>query len=139
MGRPKFKSGLKPAGENGTYFRSAISGARSAYVWPPASEPRHQRPHVLQPEGNFAVDTASTAPAKIDARRVRRLRSLGAAKARRVHRRDVKGKIVLALKGSPTTAPTPRVQFAPAPAPKRLVRLAPRTSGRKKRPTRPKS
>jgi hypothetical protein len=30
---------------------------------------------------------------------------------------DVKGKIVLAFKGSPTTAPTPRVQFAPPPAP----------------------
>ena len=127
----KFKEwGLKPAGENGTYFQKVpISGARSAYVWATGvpSLVINGRTFYSR-EGNFAVDTASTAPAKIDAPVVFVGYGVSApAKGLDEYAGvDVKGKIVLALKGSPTAAPAPRVQFAPAPAPE-----APRAAGAK--------
>jgi len=81
-----------------------------------------------QREGAFAVDAASTRGGEsCSPGRVRRVWHLGAGQGpRRVCRRGREGKIVLALKGSPTTAPTPRVQFAPPPAPE-----APRPAGAK--------
>jgi len=127
----KFKEwGLKPAGENGTYFQKVpIAGARSAYVWTTGvpSLVINARTFYSR-EGSFTVDAASTAGAKVDAPVVFVGYGISApAKGLDEYAGvDVKGKIVLVLKGSPTTAPTPRVQFAPAPAPE-----APRPAGAK--------
>jgi Zn-dependent M28 family amino/carboxypeptidase len=127
----KFKEwGLKPAGENGTYFQKVpMTGARSAFVWTTGvpSLVIAGRTFYLR-ENSFAVDSASFAGAKIDAPIVFVGYGISApAKGLDEYAGvDVKGKIVLALKGSPTTAPTPRVQFAPAPAPE-----APRQAGAK--------
>jgi hypothetical protein len=118
----KFKEwGLKPAGENGTYFQKVpVSGARSAYVWATGVPSLVLNGRTFyHREGSFAVDTASGAGVKIEAPIVFigygiSAPSKGLDEYAGV---DVKGKIVLALKGSPTTAPTPRVQFGPPPAP----------------------
>jgi hypothetical protein len=127
----KFKEwGLKPAGENGTYFQKVpIAGARSAYVWTTGVPSLVVNGRTFyQREGSFAVDAASAAGAKVDAQVVFVGYGISApAKGLDEYAGvDVKGKIVLALKGSPTTAPTPRVPFAPAPAPE-----APRPAGAK--------
>jgi Zn-dependent M28 family amino/carboxypeptidase len=127
----KFKEwGLKPAGENGTYFQKVpIAGARSAYVWTTGIPSLVISGRTFyHREGSFAVDAASTAGAKLDAPVVFVGYGVSApAKGLDEYAGiDVKGKIVLALKGSPTTAPTPRVQFAPAPPPE-----APRAAGAK--------
>ena len=127
----KFKEwGLQPAGENGTFFQKVpISGARSAYVWATGVPTLviNQRPFYHR-EGSFAVDMASTPGANIAGGIVFVGYGISApAKGLDEYAGvDVKGKIVLALKGSPTTAPMPRVQFAPAPAPE-----APRPAGAK--------
>ena len=125
----KFKEwGLEPAGENGTYFQNVpISGARSAYVWATGVPTLvvNGRPFYHR-EGSFSVDAASKPGAKVtgDVVFVGYGISAPAKGLDEYAGVDVKGKIVLALKGSPTTAPTPRVQFAPAPAPE-----APRMAG----------
>ena len=117
----RFKEwGLKPAGENGTYFQKVpIAGARSSYVWSTGipSLLVNGRSFYLR-EGSFAVDAASTAGAKVTGEVVFVGYGISApAKGLDEYAGvDVKGRIVLALKGSPTTAPTPRVQFAPAPS-----------------------
>jgi len=127
----KFKEwGLEPAGENGTYFQKVpISGARSAYVWATGVPTLvvNGRPFYHR-EGSFSVDTASKPGAKVagDVVFVGYGISAPAKGLDEYAGVDVKGKIVLVLKGSPTTAPTPRVQFAPAPAPE-----APRPAGAK--------
>ena len=125
----KFKEwGLKPAGENGTYFQKVpITGARSAYVWTtgaPALVVNGRTFYVR--DNDFTVDTASTAGAQVNAGVVFVGYGISApAKGLDEYAGlDVKGKIVLAFKGSPTTAPTLRVQFAPPPAPE-----APRAAG----------
>jgi hypothetical protein len=118
----KFKEwGLKPAGENGTYFQKVpIAGARSAYVWTtgvPALVVNGRTFYVR--DNDFTVDTASKAGAQVNAGVVFVGYGISApAKGLDEYAGvDVKGKIVLAFKGSPTTAPTPRVQFAPPTAP----------------------
>ncbi|HSP91078.1 MAG TPA: M20/M25/M40 family metallo-hydrolase, partial [Vicinamibacterales bacterium] len=125
----KFKEwGLEPAGENGTYFQKVpMTGTRTAFVWTTGipSLVVNGRPFYHR-EGSFAVDTASTPGAKVTGGVVFvgygiSAPSKGLDEYAGV---DVKGKIVLALKGSPTTAPTPRVAFGPAPAPE-----APRPAG----------
>jgi hypothetical protein len=127
----KFKEwGLKPAGENGTYFQKIpMTGTRSAFVWATGIPSLVINGRVFYArENSFAVDTASPAGARVDAPVVFVGYGISApAKGLDEYAGvDVKGKIVLALKGSPTTAPTPRVQFAPAPAPE-----PPRPSGAK--------
>ena len=127
----KFKEwGLKPAGENGTYFQKVpISGLRSAYV-ATAGVPSlvvNGRAFYVR-ENSFTVDPASKAGVKIEAPVVFAGYGISApAKGLDEYAGvDVKGAIVLVLKGSPTTAPTPRVQFGPAPVPD-----APRPAGAK--------
>jgi hypothetical protein len=127
----KFKEwGLKPAGENGTYFqRVPITSARSAYVWSAGVPSLVLNGRTFyHREGSFAVDPASTPGAKVAGGVVFvgygiSAPSKGLDEYAGV---DVKGKVVLVLKGSPTTAPSPRVMFAPAPAPE-----APRPAGAK--------
>jgi Zn-dependent M28 family amino/carboxypeptidase len=127
----RFKEwGLAPAGENGTYFQNVpIAGARSAYVWTTGIPSLVLNGRTFyHREGSFAVDAASTAGTKLNAPVVFVGYGISApAKGLDEYAGvDVKGKVVLALKGSPTTAPTPRVLFAPAPAPE-----APRPAGAK--------
>jgi len=127
----RFKEwGLKPAGENGTYFQKVpITGARSALAWTTGvpSLVLNGRTFYLR-EGSFTLDAASAAGVKVDAPVVFVGYGISApAKGLDEYAGvDVKGKVVLALKGSPTNAPTPRVQFAPAPPPE-----APRPAGAK--------
>jgi len=130
----KFKEwGLKPAGENGTYFqRVPITGLRSAYV-AAAGVPSlvvNGRAFYVR-KNSFTVDPSSSAGAKVEAPIVFVGYGISApAKGLDEYAGvDVKGRIVLALQGSPTMAPTPRVQFAPAP----------RTNGPRRRRTRPRS
>ena len=127
----KFKEwGREPAGENGTYFQNVpIAGARSSYVWASGVPALilNGRTFYLR-EGSFTVDTASAAGAKVAGEVVFvgygiSAPSKGLDEYAGV---DVKGKIVLALKGSPATAPTPRVQFGPPQEPE-----APRPAGAK--------
>jgi len=125
----KFKEwGLKPAGENGTYFQKVpIAGARSTYAWTTGvpSLVINGRTFYVR-DNEFTVDTASAAGAQVNAGVVFVGYGISApAKGLDEYAGvDVKGKIVLAFKGSPTTAPTPRVQFAPPPVPE-----APRAAG----------
>ena len=125
----KFKEwGLKPAGENGTYFQKVpIGGARSTYTLA-AGIPSlvvNGRTFYVR-DNDFTIDPNSTAGAQVSADVVFVGYGISApAKGLDEYAGvDVKGKIVLAFKGSPTTAPTPRVQFAPPPAPE-----APRAAG----------
>ncbi|MFO7691696.1 MAG: M20/M25/M40 family metallo-hydrolase [Vicinamibacterales bacterium] len=127
----KFKEwGLKPAGENGTFFQNVpMTGARSAFVWTTGIPSLVINGRTFyHRDGSFAVDMASTPGAKAAGGIVFVGYGISApAKGLDEYAGvDVKGRIVLALKGSPTTAPTPRVQFAPAPAPE-----APRAPGAK--------
>jgi hypothetical protein len=118
----RFKEwGLAPAGENGTYFQKVpIAGARSSYVWTTGvpSLVVNGRTFYIR-EGSFAVDASSTAGAKVtgDVVFVGYGISAPAKGLDEYAGVDVKGKVVLAFRGSPTTAPTPRVQFAPAQPP----------------------
>jgi hypothetical protein len=125
----KFKEwGLKPAGENGTYFQKVpIGGARSTYALA-AGIPSlvvNGRTFYVR-DNDFTVDANSTAGAAVNAEIVFVGYGISApAKGLDEYAGvDVKGKIVLAFKGSPTTALNPRVQFAPPPAPE-----APRAAG----------
>jgi hypothetical protein len=124
----KFKEwGLKPAGENGTYFQKVpITGGRSTYVFAlgvPSLVVNGRTFYVR--DNDFTVDTGSTPGAQVngevtfvgygisaDPKGLDEYKGL-----------DVKGKIVLAFKGSPTDAPAPRAAMglgrgaAPAPTP----------------------
>ena len=127
----RFKEwGLAPAGENGTYFQKVpIAGPRSSYVWTTGVPSLAINGRTFyHREGSFAVDAASTAGAKVtgDVVFVGYGISAPAKGLDEYAGVNVKGKIVLAMKGSPTAAPTPRVQFAPPPAPE-----APRPAGAK--------
>jgi Zn-dependent M28 family amino/carboxypeptidase len=126
----KFKEwGLAPAGENGTYFQKVpMAGARTAFVWTtgvPSLVIAGRTFYVR--ENSFTVDAASPGGVNVSAPIV--FVGYGiAAPAKGLDEYagvDVKGKIVLALKGSPSSAPTPRVQFAPPPP------EAPRAAGAK--------
>jgi hypothetical protein len=127
----KFKEwGLKPAGENGTYFQKVpIAGARSMYVWTTGVPTLVINGRTFYVRDNeFTVDTASKAGAQANAEVVFVGYGISApAKGLDEYAGvDVKGRIVLAFKGSPTTAAAPRVQFAPPTAPE-----APRPAGAK--------
>lgn len=125
----KFKEwGVKPAGENGTYFQKVpIGGARSTYTLASGipSLVVNGRTFYVR-DNDFTIDPSSTAGAQISGAIVFVGYGISApAKGLDEYAGlDVKGKIVLAFRGSPTTAQTPRVQFAPPPAPE-----APRAAG----------
>jgi hypothetical protein len=114
----KFKEwGLKPAGENGTYFQKVtIGGARSTLVWTTGvpSLAVGGRAFELR-QGDFSVSPVST-PAAAVAGEVVFVGYGISAPAKGLDEYagiDVKGKIVVAFKGSPAAAPAVRVQFAP--------------------------
>ncbi len=114
----KFKEwGLAPAGENGTYFQKVtVGGARSTLVWTTGvpSLAIGGRTFPLR-EGGFTVSNISTPGAAVNAGIVFVGYGISApAKGLDEYAGvDVKGKIVVALKGSPAAAPVVRVQYAP--------------------------
>ncbi len=117
----KFKEwGLKPAGENGTYFQKVpITGRRSNYAWTsgvPSLVVSGRTFYVR--DNDFTIDTASTPgkPVTADVVFVGYGISAPAKGLDEYAGLDVKGRIVLAFKGSPTDAPAPRVMFGPPPA-----------------------
>ena len=117
-GAGKFKEwGLKPAGENGTYFQKVIiGGARSTLVWTTGVPTLAIGARAFQlREGDFTVSPTSTPAAAVAGEIVFVGYGISApAKGLDEYAGiDVKGKVVVALKGSPTTAPAVRVQFAP--------------------------
>ncbi|MCX6537673.1 MAG: M20/M25/M40 family metallo-hydrolase [Acidobacteria bacterium] len=114
----KFKEwGLKPAGENGTYFQKVtITGARSTLVWTTGVPSLIISSRAFQlREGDFTVSPLSTPGALVNADVVFVGYGISApAKGLDEYAGiDVKGKIVVALKGSPAAAPAVRIQFAP--------------------------
>ena len=115
----KFKEwGLKPAGENGTYFQKVtIGGARSTLVWTTGVPSLSVGARAFQlREGDFTVSPMSTPGAALNAGLVFVGYGISApAKALDEYAGvDVKGKVVVALKGSPAAAPAVRIQFSPA-------------------------
>jgi hypothetical protein len=114
----KFKEwGLKPAGENGTYFQKVtIGGARSTLVWTTGAPTLAIGARTFQlREGDFTVSPMSTPAAVVGGEAVFVGYGISApAKGLDEYAGlDVKGKLVVALKGSPASAPVVRVQFAP--------------------------
>ncbi len=109
----KFKEwGLKPAGENGTYFQKVpITGARSNYVFATGvpSVVVNGRTFYVR-DNDFTIDPASTPGAQAAGELVFVGYGISAPDKGLDEYKgvDVKGKIVVALKGSPTDAPTPR-------------------------------
>ncbi len=100
--------GLKPAGENGTYFQNVpILAGTSTYVYR-AGTPELTiagRPFLLR-DNDFAVDPLSSPGPKVTADIVFVGYGISApAKGLDEYTVDVKGKIVLAFKGSPKDAP----------------------------------
>lgn len=121
----KFKEwGLEPAGEKGTYFQSVpMTGARSSFVWTTGILTLSVAGRAFSLRDNdFTVDTQSTPGTSINAEVVFVGYGISApAKGLDEYAGlDVKGKIVLALKGSPSAAPDPRPAMggggAPTPA-----------------------
>lgn len=100
--------GLQPAGDNGTYLQSVpITGARSAFAWTlGVPELTIAGRNFFFRDNDFAVSSSSAAPAKITGEIVFVGYGISApAKGLDEYSVDVKGKIVLALKGSPKDAP----------------------------------
>ncbi|MEW5983813.1 MAG: M20/M25/M40 family metallo-hydrolase [Acidobacteriota bacterium] len=122
--------GLKPAGENGTFFQAVpMTGARASFTWTtgvPSLTVGGRSFYVR--EGDFTVDGRSSARAEAQSDVVFVGYGISApAKGLDEYAGvDVRGKIVLALRGSPTSAPdirpgmgsTPRTDSGQAAAPK---------------------
>ncbi len=109
----KFKEwGLKPAGENGTYFQKVpITGTRGSYVFAlgvPSVVVNGRTFYVR--DNDFSIDTASTPGAQASGELVFVGYGISAPDKGLDEYKgvDVKGKVVVAFKGSPTDAPAPR-------------------------------
>ncbi len=100
--------GLKPAGDNGTYFQAVpIRGERAGFAWA-TGVPQltiEGREFYIK-DNDFAVDVSSTPGAAVEGEIVFVGYGISApAKGLDEYSLDVRGKIVLALKGSPKDAP----------------------------------
>jgi len=117
----RFKDwGLQPAGENGTYFQSVpIRGDRASFAWTLGTPELVINGRAFYTkDSDFMVDYTSTPGARIDAEVIFVGYGISApAKGLDEYAVDVKGKVVLALKGSPHSAPAGRGMFGPGPAP----------------------
>jgi hypothetical protein len=118
----KFKEwGVKPAGENGTYLQNVPITSRGGapYVWTTGIPDLvvDGRPFLAK-DSDFALDPASTpgAQATTDIVFVGYGICAPAKGLDEYAGVEVKGKIVLALKGSPKDAPTARSSFGPPSA-----------------------
>jgi hypothetical protein len=116
----KFKEwGLKPAGDNGTYLQSVpMTGPRSAFAWTTGipSLTVGGRAFSLR-DSDFAIDTQSTSGTTVNAEVVFVGYGISApAKGLDEYAGvDVKGKVVLVLKGSPSSAADPRPAMGGGP------------------------
>jgi hypothetical protein len=116
----KFKEwGLKPAGENGTYFQSVpVTGPRSSFAFslgvPELSIAGRQ---FYLNDNDFTLDAASTPATAVDADVVFVGYGISAPDKGLDEYAgvDVKGKIVLVMKGSPKDAPVAPQMFGPPP------------------------
>ena len=112
----KFKEwGLKPAGDNGTFLQDVpVTGRGSGQPWTTGTPSLavDGRPFYLN-DGDFTVDPASTPGARADAEVVFVGYGISApGKGLDEYAGvDVKGRVVLALKGSPKDAPPARGMF----------------------------
>ncbi len=100
--------GLKPAGDNGTYFQAVpIRGERATFAWATGT-PRltiEGREFYIK-DNDFAVDVSSTPGAAVEGEIVFVGYGISApAKGLDEYTADVAGKIVLAFRGSPKDAP----------------------------------
>lgn len=100
--------GLKPAGDDGTYFQAVpIRGERATFAWATGT-PRlivEGREFYIK-DNDFAVDVASTPGAAVEGEIVFVGYGISApAKGLDEYTVDVAGKIVLAFRGSPKDAP----------------------------------
>jgi hypothetical protein len=116
----KFKEwGLEPAGENGSYFQKVpLDGPRSALAWSTGIPSLSIAGRVFYVRDNqFAVDARSKPGTKLNAQVVFVGYGISApAKGLDEYAGiDVKGKIVVALKGSPSTAPAARPAMGSVP------------------------
>ena len=109
----KFKEwGLQPAGDTGTYLQAVpITGARGTFIWTTGIPELVISGHAFYTkDGDFAVDNQST-PAAVAIGEVVFVGYGISAPAKGLDEYagvDVKGKIVVALKGSPKDAPEAR-------------------------------
>jgi hypothetical protein len=100
--------GLQPAGDKGTYFQSVpIKGDRSSFVWTTGvPELTIELRTFYVKDNDFTVDVNSTPGTKVSGEVVFVGYGISApAKGLDEYTMDVKGKIVLAFKGSPKDAP----------------------------------
>jgi hypothetical protein len=116
----KFKEwGLKPAGDNGTYFQGVpMTGPRSAFAWTTGIPTLSIAGRAFSLRDNdFALDTQSTAATTVNAEVVFVGYGISApAKGLDEYAGiDVKGKVVLVLKGSPSSAADPRPSMGGGP------------------------
>jgi Peptidase family M28 len=116
----KFKQwGLKPAGENGTYFQSVpVTGPRSSFAFslgvPELSIAGRK---FSLSDNDFTLDSASTPATAADADVVFVGYGISAPDKGLDEYAgvDVKGKVVLVMKGSPKDAPAAPQMFGPPP------------------------
>jgi hypothetical protein len=109
--------GLKPAGENGTYFQNVpVTGARSSFAFTlGVPELTIDGRSFYVKDNDFTVDVTSTPATKVTGEVVFVGYGISApAKGLDEYPAIVKGKIVLAFKGSPKDAPVVRSMFGPA-------------------------
>lgn len=111
--------GLKPAGENGTYFQAVpMTGARASFAWTTGvpSLSIAGRSFFVR-EGDFTIDTHSSAGAALGGEVIFVGYGISApAKGLDEYAGlDVKGKIVLAFRGSPSSAPDVRPGMGSTP------------------------
>jgi hypothetical protein len=117
----KFKEwGVKPAGENGTYIQNVPITSRGGtpYIWTTGTpELSVDGRAFLLKDGDFTLEPASMPGAQASAEIVFVGYGISApAKGLDEYAGvDVKGRIVLALKGSPKDAPAARTSFGPPP------------------------
>jgi len=112
----KFKEwGLKPAGENGTYFQNVPIGR--GFTWNTGIPEMNIKGRTFfMQDGDFSIGSLSTAGTSVNAEIV--FAGYGISAPRKGLDEyagiDVGGKIVLVFRGSPKDAPTPRGRFGPA-------------------------
>ena len=125
----KFKEwGLQPAGDGGTFFQAVpITGARSSFFWTTGMPELIINARKFYPaDGDFTVDTWST-PGKPVLGEIVFVGYGISAPAKGLDEYagvDVKGRIVLALTGSPQSAPAARGMGMGGPQPAQQVQAA---------------
>ncbi len=110
--------GLEPGGENGTYFQAVPIGRSRTFSTGIPSLMINGREFYAK-FGDFSIDTRSSTGTKIKGNLVFAGFGISAPEKGLDEYAgiDVKGKIVLALKGNPNDVPAPRGRFSPDESP----------------------